>query len=472
MFLGPPDVESNIPSTSIVAAGRTPQPFQPITETAFPGVEALFATTSPTPADDSKVYWVQVAGGSRVSLNVVDQQNQGVIENANRRLYNTYMYTAMRRSDYFQNAYYANSAWDEPGYMAGAVSTVYTTIFTQSSIVIGPSLAFAAEQDPPLSVVESFNGVPSERITNRYPIDNRVQQSTGIGVRPSLAGKAFSCVASSEGGVPFSAGTFRYQGTGSEHSVTLEQAGHGEILYKEYDLPLPVLEEGQVFFNATFTSGARPYNVSASHQIDFETNFVDVFVQWMIGLQEGGNYTLVPSNLPGYAVDNPRGQIASSHFVKSSQLDTVKPALAAKVWARATGKVSVLSDWTFPEIIGISGHYPTKAAGYNSGQGEDGLAGQFAGTTHPIEDVTFFSNGQQRRDGSYAINDDVALQYLGFFRFNGTQTEALLAGQEVTATRWAEFEHDDPKADFPQTAAWHNGTFGTYKLTFRLDFAT
>jgi hypothetical protein len=455
----------------VEAPGRDYVDFTAIADTETTGFEYVSYSTAEPPPDNSRVYFYQPASGDRVSMRFVELKNSEVIPGTGSRRYDSDEYYPMSRVNQFRRVYTANTATDEQGYMAGVIfEKAFGTISFGSSQFAGPSFAFAQDQIPPVPAGDAVAGVPPERITVRNPLDWRISQP---GLRPSLAGVWIECNAASDGGVPFSAGTFSGRRAGQQFSVTLHQRGSGLIKWREYVKPFPTVESGQSQVPIYYRYGDRSYQLDAIHTMNFQTTLVEVYVRWFVALQRPGDYSPTPYNTAGVALnEDAQGQIA---FNAQSDVDNgqdIRPVLAARVYARAVGKVSVSSDWTFPELLGMSGNYKTRAAGYNATQGGESYPGIFNGDTWDIEDISFLTTGIQRKDGSYAVSQDVGVRDIGLFRFNRDETASLLAGNEVTATRWAEFAHDDPKASYPQVVNWHNNTFGTYKLTFRLNFAS
>lgn len=412
----------------------------------------------------------------------IERTDAGIVGGSATRLYNSRRYFGLSRSTGAVGTYSANSAWDEAGYLAGAAC---------SALLSGVGhIATASEQSPPIPPGTTF--VPDASVNLRYPVKGALTAASSY--KPSLAGRTFSCVADAVDGVPFTAGTFRYRGAGATASVSIAQAMQGTIEAIDYPSPLPSFSENQTQIRVTYTASNFVYDATASHVVTMTTTFVDLVVKWFVSLQGPGSFDPLFSlfSEQGANVDNLRGRVSLSHLIRNDSIDGVRPCLMAQVWARAIGKISINSDYSMPEIFGISGNYPAFARAWDAPYGEhafpnagDSTPGSIFGPVYSIEDVTALAGVSSdsvsgslvpgnafRKDASFATWQDVALVNMGEFPFDGAQTESLLAGNEVTATRWdnAQFA-GDPLALSPRVAAWHNDTFGTYKLTFSLNFA-
>jgi len=431
-------------SSPVVSFGRNFSGISnPITE--FTNQQTAVISRSPNlpPPDESGVWW-------RVGLNqrlfVVDQTNAGVVDNTGVRLYDTRRYDPWSRSGSFTATYQRDASYDEQGYLAGEVATLLTS---------NGHFATASEQSSPINL--AGNNSPAA-ITNKYPTTSAAASGTGR-YYPSLAGSDFACTASSEGGVPFSAGTFRYRGEGGSFSVSLQQQAQGVETWTVYDKPVPGLPPIQQGFNETsvtvsFQAGQRPYSVSATHNMTFQTTFVDLFVQWFAAIQGPGGRSTTPELRAGINPYDARGAISTFHIVDDSVESQVRPALAARVFVRATGKVIVDSQWTFPNVLEMSGAYPLRA----------NAQGQIVDSSL----VTFYGkNTSIRLDESLAAWEDVKLEEAKTIYFDADQTELLLAGQEVTPTQWYKYSTGDSREALPELFDWHS-LFG-YKMAFSLD---
>lgn len=468
---------SNTFVSPVTSFGRNvseiPNPLEPSSTV----LSYLFTRTSVPGQNIEGVVWDAIGD----ALLPIERTDAGILGGSTTRLYNSRRYFGPTRSTGAAGTYSANSAWDEAGYLAGAAC---------SALLSGAGhIATASEQSPPIQPGTTF--VPDAWVNVRYPVKGALTAASAY--KPSLAGRTFQCVADAVDGVPFTAGTFRYRGAGATDSVSISQSMQGIIHGIDYPNPLPSFEENTSQIRVTYTSSESVYDATANHVVTMTTTFVDLVVKWFVSLQGPGVFDPVFSVFAeqGANVDNLRGRVALSHLIRSDSVAGVRPCLMAQVWARAIGKIGIQSDYSMPEIFGISGNYPAFARAWDATFGADAFPtpgdsspGSFFGPVYSIEDVTalagvrtgamgFLVPGNTfRKDGSFATWQDVALVNLGDFPFDGGQTESLLAGNEVTATRWdnAQFA-GDPLALSPRVAAWHNDTFGTYKLTFRLDFA-
>jgi len=282
---------------------------------------------------------------------------------------------------------------------------------------------------------------------------------------PSLAGKEFLCGKSDVRGKKLSDCLFHCFDSGHSFTKTLVR----NFVGKKETVSASVSD-------ANFTSGAAGYRVdqaivfseysgSFSHACTFNTDRVEVYVQWSASLQCPGAYRAgraMPKMITNQNVEDPPSIISPMLFVKESEYDDATPILVAQVWVRANGTVSVSTTADLPSEFGFEGAQTVgRARVYRVGNS----------STFDVVDLSAARLGDQ---DFFSTEDDtvtpsaVGMRYLGAFPFNRSQTQQLLDGETVTPTHWYMKEEGSDFESQPVCVPWHNDTFGTYKLKFRL----
>lgn len=210
----------------------------------------------------------------------------------------------------------------------------------------------------------------------------------------------------------------------------------------------------------------RGWTGKVEHACTFNTKTVELSIKWSAALQSPGPYKVMPPhevNAAGLSYGRAPSRVAPAMWVKTEDVANVTPILVAEVWARAVGEVDVSSTYTFPEIFGTSGTYKHKVVAAN--------AQTFANNLTPVSiDLDDAVIGHTRTFDKDALVSPQAMdmRYLGAFPFNRAQTQRLLDGETVEPTYWFLDDEGTALESQPITVPWHNDTFGTYKLKFRL----
>lgn len=401
----------------------------------------------------------------------------GTPSNSFRRFYNLTATTLPLINPSASALYSANSAFDERSYMTGAVADACPA-----------SLSFGrlADNAQPLS---SF-GYTSNQFVDKHPaawpggrpprahayLDGQrfgLEVVFNVGARvfmPSLAGKEFSCNRESIFGNSCQSGVFHYLGDGASFSKTGTRHFAGQKFVQTYpsivfvpNSPATPLNGG-IFYTYSFESTS--WTGKVEHACTFNTKTVELFIKWSAALQSPGPYKVTPPhevNAAGLSYGRAPSRVAPAMWVKTEDVANVTPILVAEVWARAVGEVDVSSTYTFPEVFGTSGTYKHKVIA--------ATAQTFANNSTPVSiDLDDAVIGHTRTFDKDALVSPQAMdmRYLGAFPFNRAQTKRLLDGETVEPTYWFLDDEGTALESQPVTVPWHNDTFGTYKLKFRL----
>ena len=197
-------------------------------------------------------------------------------------------------------------------------------------------------------------------------------------------------------------------------------------------------------------------------------------MRWRGSLQSPGPYKVAPpfaNEIDGVNVENGKSRVSPRMFVKQSQIDQATPILIADVWVRAVGTVNVSSNYTLPEAFGNSGTYTHKTLARTHTQKKlekdlpdvsIGHRGEIAQGIGQLDVIQSWVKGEP------VSSDALDWKYLNGFIFNRAQTQRLLDGETVEPTYWFLDNEGSAVESEPVCVHWHNTTFGTYKLQFRL----
>lgn len=283
---------------------------------------------------------------------------------------------------------------------------------------------------------------------------------------PSLAGKEFSCGRETVADNVCQAGVFHCLDAGESFSKTGVLNFSGKRRTQKYSNTslVPINNNWNYYYTVSFEGKTWTGNVE--HACTFNTKTVELFIKWSAALQSPGPYKVTPPhevNAAGLSYGRAPSRVAPAMWVKTEDVANVTPILVAEVWARAVGEVDVSSTYTFPEIFGTSGTYKHKVIA--------ATAQTFANNSTPVSiDLEDAVIGHVRTFDKDALVSPQAMdmRYLGAFPFNRAQTQRLLDGETVEPTYWFLDDEGTALESQPVTVPWHNDTFGTYKLKFRL----
>lgn len=397
--------------------------------------------------------------------------------------------------------YSPNASYDELAFMAGALaescptrtgSGGYIGYYSVGKIESGSVPYYGVrpqdiDDHHPAAWKLSYDGsqggglqsVSSSRIAMRSLL--QIQQANSnegtLNFMPSLAGKAYDCTSKTLFGFPLQAGLFHCLSSGVEQNktATINFCGIKTTSSKTASTE----QIGQTkYLHVVTTTQTAAWDGSVDHECTFKTPVVEIFVRWSASLQSPGQYK-VREPLPEYAdydgLSTAGSIVAPQMFCRKADRDSVTPILVADVWVRAVGECDVSSTYDFPSEFGTSGTYSHKT--YTQGSNGNIYGQLLASDLVDLSDTSF---GHAKRWFDAATENTVwpknqeiptdqkATRYLGAFPFNRAQTQRLLDGEEVEPTYWFLDDEGTALESQPVTVPWHNETFGTYKLKFRL----
>lgn len=431
------------------------------------------ATASPSntnPSDQSGVWF----GVKEFNGAVNEVQDAGTPPGLGFRLYNRTSTFPGGGPDARLN-YPPNTSFDEQSYMTG--------VMVAAAPGGSPFGRLALNAQPPSSF-----GYSSDQFDDKHPaawpnsgrtrwniyIDSQrigLEIVFNVGARvfmPSLAGKEFTCNRESVAGFTCQAGVFHSIAAGVSFSKTgtLHISGIKETETYSSIQSVPVPNSPNSIVSWSRLIQRTGWTGKIEHACTFNTKTVELFIKWSAALQSPGPYKVTPPhevNAAGLSYGRAPSRVAPAMWVKTEDVANVTPILVAEVWARAVGEVDVSSTYTFPEIFGTSGTYKHKVIA--------ATAQTFANNSTPVSidlkdavighTVTFEKN-------SLVSPQAMDMRYLGAFPFNRAQTQRLLNGETVEPTYWFLDDEGTALESQPVTVPWHNETFGTYKLKFRL----
>ncbi len=377
--------------------------------------------------------------------------------------------------------YSPNQEFDELAFMAGALSEACPSRFATGYYSIGrietPSPNFFGFR--PGQVVDGHPAAwptPSVNGTGLPPVRVPIRSLTHIGLvafgeatqnfMPSISGKAYECTSKTLFGAPLQAGLFHCLSEGNEKTKTATINFKGLRVQTSRTVttePVP----GQANLTALHTATTREefvWDGKVDHECTFRAPVVEIYIRWSASLQSPGQYR-VRQPLPDYVnyggLPTASSIISPQMFCQQEDVADVTPILVADVWVRAIGECDVSSAYEFPEVFGTSGTYTHKTKVNGSNDLKD------------LPDTSFGHAGTLQQNNVWPKNENLstgtkAMRYLGAFPFNRAQTQRLLDGETVTPTYWFLDDEGTPLESQPVTVPWHNETFGTYKLEFRL----
>jgi hypothetical protein len=277
---------------------------------------------------------------------------------------------------------------------------------------------------------------------------------------PPLSG-TYECSRFSVGDYPVAGNWFRFQGTGQwSHAATMD--------YKVYLATMEINDYWQFWSSPGFYTwglqvratsrelGVAAVNVSESWS--FETDHVEIYAELYTSLQEAGQFDAGYRYEPQFGdfrdevfsdqliPDEPRGRL--SEVVIYTEGNEPRPAIGIRLHGRGVMRGSLAVD---VDVSEVPVDYPWSLENAESAKVESmagGIDGKFVGDQWQTLDLgtSPFSAWQHQ--------------------FNADQTGQLLAGEMVTATRWAE-DVDDPS----EPAVWaYSDTVRQYKVSVQLEF--
>lgn len=455
---------SNSFASPITSYGRTNQPPAASAESTTTRTDIYSIGTPPT---NESGKWFSGA--------VTEVQDAGTPGDAGTRFYNSTV-TSLPTIDFSPLSQYSpNVAFDEQGYMIGVLATAAPS--TDGTL---PNYNFGRLQEN-AQPASSF-GYAESQFDDRHPaawfgrarrniiLDSSSGSTLNVGARvfmPSLAGKEYNCTRETVLGFTSQAGVFHTISAGVTFSGTgTRNFGGSKIVVSYSNITKVDVQNGPGYYLATRTQTLSRWTGKVEHACTFNTKTVELFIKWSAALQSPGPYKVTPPhevNAAGLSYGRAPSRVAPAMWVKTEDVANVTPILVAEVWARAVGEVDVSSTYTFPEVFGTSGTYKHKVAA--------ATASTFANNSTPVSidlkdavighTVTFEKN-------SLVSPQAMDMRYLGAFPFNRAQTQRLLNGETVEPTYWFLDDEGTALESQPITVPWHNETFGTYKLKFRL----
>jgi hypothetical protein len=434
-----------------------------------------FSRGAPGFTFESRVDELGVGGTPQGTVSEV--QDAGTPSNSSRRFYDVTATTLPIQTPGDFAAYAPNTSFDEHSYIAGALVAACPYSYSFGNL---------AENAQPQSTFGYTRGQFSDNHPAAWPgsgtqrahayIDGQrfgLEVVFDVGARvfmPSLAGKEFVCGRETVADNECQAGLFHSLDAGESFSKTGTLYFAGQRLLQTYSninfVPFPPQGPGAGFINYTVSFNSTAWTGKVEHACTFNTKTVELFIKWSAALQSPGPYKVTPPhevNTAGLTYGRAPSLVAPAMWVKTEDVDSVTPILVAEVWARAVGEVDVSSTYTFPEIFGTSGTYKHKVIA--------ATAQTFANNSTPVSiDLEDAVIGHVRTFDKDALVSPQAMdmRYLGAFPFNRAQTQRLLDGETVTPTYWFLDDEGTALESQPVTVPWHNDTFGTYKLEFRL----
>lgn len=373
-----------------------------------------------------------------------------------------------------QKTYYPNQEFDEHGYMAGAVCRMMPSPqylgrvqqgaewpsiygFTEGQFIDRNPMAFNSVSGTFQRVLGSDTSKPNLTLLNPYDeYFDTPPAGASIACLPSLAGKEFDCVSDYVLDTPLQAGCFHFLGEGESFEKKVLMNFKGMRF---------TLDGDQNGYARTYSE----WSGSEEHTCTFDTKVVEIYVKWSASLQSPGAYSVrppYPATYDDVNIETGPSIVAPRMFVKSSQVDGVTPILVAEVWVRAVGSVDVSTEYQTPPEIGTSGAVGHGAFVNTIQAGNGSVAGRTIAdiSDSKIGHITVLSSSADQEVPA----SQVLFRYLGALPFNREQTQRLLDGEAVTPTYWFLDDEGSDLESQPICVAWHNASFGTYKLEFRL----
>jgi hypothetical protein len=422
------------------------------------------------------------------------------------RLYNTTQYDLPASSNPDGHPplavmYEPNGPYDEIAFMAGALASACpynlgnqrgsTSVLYGVGRLTTPPGSFAGWRQADVSdahpaawrIIVAFDGVNYQIASDRVAIRSLAAAgfSTGdegtLNFMPSIAGKTYDCTTKSLFGLPLQAGLFQCLSSGVEQNKTATINFLGR---KTTTTKTAATEQigPATYLRVVTTTQEATWDGSVDHECTFKTPVVEIFVRWSASLQSPGQYK-VREPLPDYVnyggLSTAGSIVAPQVFCRTADRDLVTPILVADVWVRAVGECDVSSTYDFPSEFGTSGTYSHKIHTQGTGGNVSGrelaadlvdLSGTSFGHAKRFSDA--FTENTVWPKNQEIPADQKATRYLGAFPFNRAQTQRLLDGETVTPTYWFLDDEGTALESQPVTVPWHNDTFGTYKLEFRL----
>lgn len=455
---------SNSFASPITSYGRTNQPLDLSDQSVTSSTDVYGIGTPPT--NES---------GKWFSGSVTEAQDAGTPGDFGGRLYNSTT-TSLPTIDFSALADYSpNVAFDEQGYMVGVLTQAAPN--TDGSL---PNYNFGRLQEN--AQPQSSFGYSEAQFDDRHPaawyersrrsiiLDSASGSTFNVGARvfmPALSGKEYNCTRETVLGFTSQAGVFHTISAGVAFSGTgTRNFGGSKVVVSYSNITKVEVQNGPGYYLATRTQTLSGWAGKVEHACTFNTKTVELFIKWSASLQSPGPYKVTPPhevNAAGLSYGRAPSRVAPAMWVKTEDVANVTPILVAEVWARAVGEVDVSSTYTFPEVFGTSGTYKHKILA--------ATAQTFANNSTPVSiDLEDAVIGHVRTFDKDALVSPQAMdmRYLGAFPFNRAQTQRLLDGETVEPTYWFLDDEGTALESQPVTIPWHNDTFGTYKLKFRL----
>lgn len=468
---------SNAFADPIESYGPTNQAVQ-VTPSS-PAPQWFSASTGTPPSDESGTWYygmpvnginIFAPGGA-----VIEANDAGTPSNSSTRLYNTISTVLPRFDQEARSLYPPNVAFDEQSYMTGVMTAACPRAYSfgrlQESAQAPSLFGYSASQfDDRHPAAWPLSGRTRSLIYIDGSNTSSVAWAISRSFMPSLAGKEFVCTRETVAGFHCQAGLFHCLVPGVSFSKTGTRHVSGEK-QTETISGVQAVEQipgspSSIVIQYKRTVALTGWTGKIEHACTFNTKTVELFIKWSAALQSPGPYKVTPPhevNTQGLSYSRAPSRVAPAMWVKSEDVANVTPILVAEVWARAVGEVDVSSTYTFPDVFGTSGTYKHKVAA--------ATASTFANNQPPVSiDLADSVVGHQRTFDKNALVSPQAMdmRYLGAFPFNRAQTQRLLDGETVEPTYWFLDDEGTALESQPVTVPWHNETFGTYKLKFRL----
>lgn len=415
------------------------------------------------PANDASGKWYYFSDQLFIDSGGPDQSFVSILQDTSPgsvRLYDGDRWSRVTDDPGLITTYQPKQAFDEQGWMAGSVAAALQN-----------GIALNAGELPqgvlPVTPPSSFTlAIQENQFTSRnpastsyfpYPIQptkNLIDLSAIV--RPSIAGKEFVCAREPVRGLTMQCGMFHHIGEGTSFTKTAVRNFVGRKSTQRYSF-----SPAGSGWNVSRDLSSSDWNGKATHTVSFITDVVELYVVWTVSLQPPGPYKVTGSitdgiaefDIPGYP-----SSVLPRMFVKGSRANEVTPVLVATVWCRAVGTVGCQSVYEFPAEFGTSGTYTHKAKTRTHTQ--QNLERDFGEAS--------IGHKETWVKGEPVSSDKLDWRFMGHFPFNRAQTQQLLDGNTVQPTYWYVGDEGSQEESTPVAVAWHNTTFGTYRLKFRL----
>jgi hypothetical protein len=425
-------------------------------------VEATLAAPPPN-SPNAKLYNFVAISPPMAGFRTVEQSAQG---GRHHRRYN--------QSQQFTR----HQSYDERGFVAGAIvdAMLHTGINTGGGIATNSDVL---DFYTPTSVgafpdLNNWFGQYYPAVSPTSPLWPASAQPAFFPL-PLISDKDYACTSIQPGGVKFAAGVFGYNGAGPMSTERVSYVGRGLRTTATVGgfIQSPQFEAQG---SATYQITDEPVAVSGDIDVTLDTKEVSVWVQWSASLQGLGQHRN-PQAPQVVDIDAHNGRVRPWFYCSTDRIAELQPVLVADLFIAARGTVSVESEWSYPEELGLPSSFSgVGASPLSEVLGDNNVFAQNEGGDYYFH----YSLGPITSQGPVPVAKppgasvqvrDKKPMHAGTYIFNRHQTARLLAGESVSPTHWLEYDEGDPRAEWPMLMKWHNDGFGTLRPVFRLSFA-